>query len=331
MKYLKYIFIIITLIAVSCKSEKSEKNTTSKVEETTSQPQQKQITYIEVQPDASQKFHTIGDEIDIALNFHADIKSIYYKVKCNDEVIDSVSTKQTTYKWHSAKQGKAGENELTFAIEENGKLQEASINVILLPKEAPRQLSYKIINTYPHDREAYTQGLFFKDNFFYEATGLKGESSVRKVKPETGQVLRSFAVATDIFGEGITSFDDKIIQLSWQAGRGFVYRMSDFKLLNEFQYQGEGWGIDYHNNKLYMTDGTNTIKILDDQNFITIAEIKVFDNKGAVNYLHQPRDGHSGGVCEFCRFAFATRLPLRYRRAKRHRIRQSPKQNICYG
>ena len=109
-----------------------------------------------------------------------------------------------------------------------------SKNIIFYSDTEPEKYGYKVKKVYKHDHRAYTQGLFYQDGFLYEATGLTGESSVRKVDLETGDVIQSFSMSKDIFGEGITYFDNKIVQISWRAGRGFVYNFEDFKLITEF-------------------------------------------------------------------------------------------------
>ena len=105
----------------------------------------------------------------------------------------------------------------------------------------PANYTYNVINVYPHYKTAFTQGLAFEDGFLYEGTGLYGQSTLRRVELETGNVIQLHFLSSDLFGEGITIFGDKIIQLTWQAGRGFVYDKTSFELLQEFSYSTEGW------------------------------------------------------------------------------------------
>jgi glutaminyl-peptide cyclotransferase len=227
-----------------------------------------------------------GDIIDFDLNFADSIDAQFCKVFLNRELIDSFALADNTYKWNSS-EAKTGKNTLAFELRENGNVSSSSVELVLLSDIKPRQYKYKVVNVYPHDSQAYTQGLFYEDGFLYEATGLRGESTVRRVKLETGEVVRSFSVPSEIFGEGITYYDDKIVQLSWDSGRGFVYRFSDFKLLQEFRYNGEGWGLDHFEGKLYMTDGSHTIRILNDQTYSLIETLDVYDNEGPVQYLNE--------------------------------------------
>lgn len=104
----------------------------------------------------------------------------------------------------------------------------------------PPEYTFKIIRTFPHDPSAFTQGLAFRNGFFYEGTGLNGRSSLRKVRMETGEVLQRIDLAPEFFGEGVTLLDDQIIQLTWQSQTGFIYNLRDFHLLRRFSYSGKG-------------------------------------------------------------------------------------------
>jgi|SRR5688500_14979236 len=146
------------------------------------------------------------------------------------------------------------------------------------------EYTYQIVKTYPHDPKAFTQGLIFHDGFLYEGTGGKNGdpfySSVRKVEIETGKVLQKFDLSRDFFGEGITILNGKIYQLTWREGMGFVYDLNDFKLLKEFRYSGEGWGLTNDGANLIMSDGTHVIRFVNPENFETTRTLSVFNEKG---------------------------------------------------
>ncbi len=116
---------------------------------------------------------------------------------------------------------------------------------------------------FPHDPNAFTQGLAYRDGFLYEGTGLKGRSSLRKVRLETGEIVQRVDLAPDFFGEGITLLNNEVIQLTWQSQTGFIYNLSDFHLLRRFSYSGEGWGLTTNGRDLFMSDGTPEIRVLD--------------------------------------------------------------------
>ncbi len=154
-----------------------------------------------------------------------------------------------------------------------------------MPASVPTY-TYEVVKTFPHDRKAFTQGLIFHDGAMYEGTGGKRDrgdsfsSSLRKVDPESGKVLQKYDLPPEFFGEGITLLNGKLYQLTWQEKTGFVYDPSDFRLLKEFRYAGEGWGLTHDGTNLLMSDGTHVIRVVEPENFQTIRTIVVKDEKG---------------------------------------------------
>src|SRR5918999_3110112 len=120
----------------------------------------------------------------------------------------------------------------------------------------PALYGYKVIRSYPHDRAAYTQGLVYHDGVLYEGTGLNGQSSIRKVRLETGEVLQVRDIDQQYFGEGIVIWKDSLIQLTWQSEIGFVYDRETFAPQRTFSYAGEGWGLTHDGARLVMSDGS---------------------------------------------------------------------------
>ena len=135
--------------------------------------------------------------------------------------------------------------------------------------------AYKVVNTYPHDQNAFTQGLVFEDGFIYEGTGLHGSSTLRRVELETGNILHMRQLPSRFFGEGITIYEDKIIQLTWKSKLGFVYDKDTFELQKRFSYPTEGWGITHDEKHLIMSDGTSTLRLLDPKTFQEVDRIAV--------------------------------------------------------
>ena len=135
--------------------------------------------------------------------------------------------------------------------------------------------AYKVVHTYPHDRNAFTQGLVFEDGFIYEGTGLHGSSTLRRVELETGNILHMRQLPFRFFGEGITIYEDKIIQLTWKSKLGFVYDKDTFELQKRFSYPTEGWGITHDEKHLIMSDGTSTLRLLDPKTFQEVDRIAV--------------------------------------------------------
>lgn len=147
--------------------------------------------------------------------------------------------------------------------------------------------TYKVINTYPHDTTAFTQGLVFEDGILYESTGLYGKSSLRKVSLETGEILQIRQLFEYYFGEGITIYQNKIIMLTWQSHIGFTYDKNTFDLLGDFSYPGEGWGITYDGESLIMSDGTSTLRFLNPETLEAPGSIEVRENSVPVDKINE--------------------------------------------
>ena len=143
----------------------------------------------------------------------------------------------------------------------------------------PVHYTYNVVNVYPHNKTAFTQGLVFEDSFLYEGTGLYGQSTLRRVELETGNITQLYSLPDQFFGEGITIFENKIVQLTWKSGKGFVYEKSSFDLLQEFKYPTQGWGITHNGSALIMSDGTATLYFLDPETFQTIGQVEVYDEE----------------------------------------------------
>lgn len=134
---------------------------------------------------------------------------------------------------------------------------------------------YRVDHVYPHDPRAFTQGLQYVDGVFYEGTGLNGRSSIRKVNVETGEVLQQKNVSADHFGEGITVWQDEIIELTWRSEIAFVYDRRTFEPRRTFSYRGEGWGLTGDGANLIMSDGSDRLRVLDPSSFSEKRRINV--------------------------------------------------------
>ena len=152
---------------------------------------------------------------------------------------------------------------------------------------APGVSTYQVINAYPHDPAAWTQGLVYVDGQLYEGTGGNGASTLRRVDLETGNIVQSYALPDEYFGEGITIVGERVMQLTWQSQVGFVYARDSFALLDTFRYPTEGWGLTYDGQQLIMSDGTATLRFLDPESFAEVGRIDVTDNGQAVHHLNE--------------------------------------------
>ncbi len=147
--------------------------------------------------------------------------------------------------------------------------------------------SYTIVNSYPHDPAAFTQGLVYADGVLYEGTGLRGQSTLRRVDLETGTVLEQIALEPEYFGEGIALFGDTIFQLTWQSNVGFRYAQESFERLGEFTYPTEGWGLTHDGEQLIMSNGTAMLSFRDPATFAEIGRVQVTAASGPITRLNE--------------------------------------------
>ncbi|MDX1654026.1 MAG: glutaminyl-peptide cyclotransferase [Candidatus Competibacteraceae bacterium] len=161
--------------------------------------------------------------------------------------------------------------------------------ILLLPiagAEAP-VYGYRVVNSYPHDPEAFTQGLIFHDGQLYEGTGLWGRSELRRVDLETGKVLARLPLPRNLFGEGIALVEERIFQITWQSGRGFVYHRDTLEPLASFRYPGEGWGLAFDGRRLIMSNGSATLLFLDPRTLEITGHLRVYDGQRPVTRLNE--------------------------------------------
>jgi glutamine cyclotransferase len=159
----------------------------------------------------------------------------------------------------------------------------------LPPASADRApfLAYEVVTSHPHDPAAFTQGLLYADGHLYESTGRYGESSVRRVELETGRVLASRPLPLWYFGEGLALVGDRLIQLSWKARRAFAYDFQSLASLGELRYSGEGWGLTFDGQRLYMSDGSASLTVRDPDSFAERARVEVTDGGRPVRGLNE--------------------------------------------
>lgn len=146
---------------------------------------------------------------------------------------------------------------------------------------------YKVVNTFSHDPEAFTQGLFLEDGILYESTGLNGKSTVKKIDLKTGKVIKSRNMQDKFFGEGLTIVNDKIIQITWRSKTGFVYNKESLEILRTFSYKTQGWGITYDGKYLILSDGSDILYFMDPKSFVIVGKLEVYDKKGKVSNLNE--------------------------------------------
>ena len=181
-----------------------------------------------------------------------------------------------------------GGKKLVTRVWQEEKQYKTTAEVVILSDIEPLSLTYELINTYPHDTSAYTQGLFYNEGRLYESTGRKGESTLRMTTVK-GEILRRTALPEDIFGEGACLLNGKIYQLSWRGKKGFIYNLN-LEKTEEFDYPEpfDGWGLTTDGRYLILSDGTHRIRFIDPQDSMKVVRtIQVFDNKQPVKLLNE--------------------------------------------
>jgi glutaminyl-peptide cyclotransferase len=159
--------------------------------------------------------------------------------------------------------------------------------MVIYSDMVPGKNGYKVIRTYVHSRDAFTQGLVYDNGMLYEGTGQETGSTLREAELETGKVIRQHNLDDSLFGEGITLYHDRLYQVTWKNKVGFVYQKSDFKLLNKIYYSTEGWGLTTLEDKIVMSDGTNVLYFLEPDMFTVVSKIEVYDNEKKVDQLNE--------------------------------------------
>lgn len=146
---------------------------------------------------------------------------------------------------------------------------------------------FEVVQSWPHDPQAFTQGLVYRDGKLYEGTGQYGESNIRVVDLQTGSVLRRRNLDPKYFGEGIALLGGKLHQLTWRSQLGFIYDAATFELVGQFSYTGEGWGLTEDGSSLILSDGTSTLRFLDPTTFAVRRSVKVTDAGREISHLNE--------------------------------------------
>ena len=279
------LFLISVMVLTSCKSEDKTAKDDKQPEKHKEEKGYVEISRLEIKN--RKENYIVGDKIELGL------------VKPDSVMVDSMlvfaqgnlqekCTEENLFATFLTDDWPVGTSQIkVVAYLDNGHKEFHYKNVVLLSDIIPVKLTCKIENSYKHLDKAYTQGLFYEDGYLYEGTGQRGESSLFKIKPEDGELVESLSLPNQYFGEGITSFGNKIIQLTWTSRTGFVYDKKEFKLINKVRYPTQGWGLTTDGEKLIMSDGTANIYFLDPEFFTETGRLEIYDNKGPVKNLNE--------------------------------------------
>lgn len=282
-----YYFICFTLLC-SCGGKTTKQNgNAEKVVVAAKKDEVKYVNSIKLTSPLKNKLYSYNEELNISFEnkdrFPIDSAAIYI----NGQRIATTGkdVKSYTYPIPEGKNGNTTIKVMTWHPENKRGIATGSIRV--KPDKAPVQYKYDLVKVYPHDPKAYTQGLAYHDGYMYEGTGQYGESSIRKTNMKDGKILSVLNIDSQLFGEGITLYKDKIYQITWRSRKGFIYDLKTFSLESTFQYNSEGWGITTAGDHLIMSDGSNKLYHVAPSTFNILKEIEVYDNNGEVTQLNE--------------------------------------------
>ncbi|HON19557.1 MAG TPA: glutaminyl-peptide cyclotransferase [Salinivirgaceae bacterium] len=271
-----FLFILLILLLASCSSHE----TTHKPQTEKNLSSEKPFTILS--PKTNSTFR-LSDTIEIVINIgNENVDSIQFWL--NQKYLESY--REPRWKW-IANKAVTGQNLLRFIIFQNQTASYLSISLNFLAKNPPKEFTYKIVNVYPHDPKAYTQGLFYHNNFLYETTGEYRKSSLRQVDYMTGKILKIYNLPDEDFGEGMTIVNNKIYMLTWEQMKGYVFNLQDFSLLYEFPISSEGWGLTFDGTHLIRSDGSHRLYFMTPEHFTEVKILEVYDNNQKVLKINE--------------------------------------------
>lgn len=230
---------------------------------------------------------TAGEKIEIIIESKRSINEIDSISFFADGEVLATGQNLMSFKWDS-ENSRVGSIPLRVQVfYSDGTVDLNQVVITIKSDIIPVWYTFEVINSFPHDITAFTQGLVYDAGYLYESTGQYGQSSLRKVQLETGKIVRHISLDRDLFGEGLCIFQDKLYQITWRNRVGFIYDKETMQLLTTIHYQTEGWGLTTDGKKLIMSDGSHYIFFLDPQYFTETGRIEVYDNNGPVANLNE--------------------------------------------
>ncbi len=281
-------FIVLFLAwTISCSGRPDKKNTTSvkPVEISNAEVAVRLINMIS--PDENSGFK-LKENIKVVLGLEDKTKlpdSIL--ISFNGRAVTTLKSGSLDYTIPSVFTNATGRKSLKAVSYKGGRQQNTITRFMIIYSDiVPKKYGYKVVNSYPHDKEAFTQGLVYDNGLFFEGTGEAG-SNLREVELKTGRINRQHNLDGSLFGEGITLFQNRIFEVTWKNKIGFVYEKSTFKLINKIYYPTEGWGLTTLNDKIVLSDGSNILYFYEPETFTETARIEVYDNEHKVDSLNE--------------------------------------------
>lgn len=283
-----FISVLVGLVlawTISCSGRPGE--STAKVSAPVAVPEEERSVVKMVSPEENAGFK-LRDPVKVVLGVDKNRVPDSITISFDSKKITTLIREPWEYTIPAEYTNTTGRKALKVNSFERGK-QPATITrfMIIYSDTPPLKYTYKVIHTYPHDRQAFTQGLIYYRGILYEGTGQETGSSLREVELETGKVLRLHNLDASLFGEGITLYKERIYQVTWEDKVGFVYDRESFRLINKIYYPTQGWGLTTVNDKIVMSDGTNVLYFYEPEMFTVVSRIEVFDDRNAVDSLNE--------------------------------------------
>lgn len=272
MKQFRNVFILIAIIAFlsSCGNRVTDPN-----------------SYFSISITEAKKAYTHSDALQITIQNkrNLEVEGVSYAIDL-EQMANSEGIKEVSIPLDGQKMGV---RKLTAVIQAEGEMYVVSKSIKMVAAKTPKLYNYKVLETYPHDINAFTQGLEFENDTLYESTGQRKKSTLRKTNYQTGEVLQKEKIADQFFAEGITIMDDKIYQLTWQRNTGFVYDLATMKKTGGFVYNEskEGWGLCNDGTTIYKSDGTEKIWSLNSSTLTEDGYIEIYTNKSKIPRVNE--------------------------------------------
>jgi glutamine cyclotransferase len=288
-KYVIFLFILVLFTwTLSC-SGRPEK---SKVEEVPPVPvssDEPAVKYIrKVIPEENTGFR-LNEQVNVILELqNANRLPDSVQISFDGKSIITLTSGPWEYSVPAVHTMTTGRKSLKITAFKDGRSRDIITRFMIIYSDiVPARQHYKVVNTYPHSTDAFTQGLIYDHGSLYEGTGQEAGSSLREVELKTGKILRQHNLDASLFGEGITLYQDRIYQVTWTNKVGFIYEKSTFRVINRIYYTSQGWGLTTINDKIVMSDGTNVLYFFEPEMFTVVSRIEVYDNEKKVDSLNE--------------------------------------------
>jgi glutamine cyclotransferase len=288
-KYIIVLFVILLITwTISCSGRAGKKPETEVIPASvlTGEASAKLIKMIT--PDENTGFR-LNEQVKVILaaenkNRLPDSVSVFF----NGKAVTTLKSEPWEYSIPSGFTNTTGRKSLKVTAYKDGKSQNTITRFMIIYSDiVPKKYGYKVIHTYPHDREAFTQGLIYDKGILFEGTGQKTGSTLREVELATGAVIRQHNLDASLFGEGIALYNDRIYQVTWENKVGFMYDKSTFKVINKIYYSTQGWGLTAMDDKIVMSDGTNILYFFEPEMFTVVSRVEVYDNEKKLDSLNE--------------------------------------------